>query len=328
MRARYVSELAEGSRVDAAFVVSSKEMRVARNGEAYLVLTLADRTGAIPAVYFRPSPAAASVPTKSVVQVQGTVTSFKGAKRVSVESMVPAVAWEASDFLSSSARPSVEVEAEFTSIVRSISDTRFQALLERVFGDKPFYERFRACPASAAGCRVYLGGLLEHTIAVAELCDEIAKRYPGVERDLLLAAALLHDIGRVDELEHGVTITVSDEGRLLGHVALGLQHVAEAAVGIRIERTTLARLEHAILVHHGSSNDGEFVAPATTEALVLCRADEIEREADGLSAILSGAVVAEEAWTGASNRFGRALYAVVPDGADWRACGSASRRSA
>lgn len=311
MRARYVIELTEGARVDTSLVIRSKEMKAARNGDAYLSLSLSDRTGAIHAVYFRPDRAAASAPVGSVVQVQGTVTRFHGTKRISVESMTPAVTWDSSDFLPSGPRPIEELIAEFGTLIRSVEEKSLRALLMAVFADKLFFDRFSTCPASSDGCRAYLGGLIEHTIEVASVAREIARRHDVIDRDLLVAAALMHDIGRADELEFDVSIAVTDVGRLLGHVTLGLRRLHAAATGIRIDEGILARIEHALLVHHDDADGSTTPRPSTPEALVLARADQLDREAVALESALAGAIVAEEKWTGTGNPYGRSLFAAT-----------------
>ncbi len=253
MKACYVKELAEGAKVDAVFALRAKEIRATRAAEAYLSLEIADRTGRIPAVYFRPSPEASAVPVGSVVRVRGTVTSFRGAKRVSVDSLGAASSWDPEDLLAAGARSTEEMVAEFKALVRSVSDPELRRVLTAVFGNREFFERFVRCPGAQSFHHAYLGGLLEHTISVASLCHSLGEQYPHVERDLLLAAALLHDIGKVDELSFDVAIGYTDSGRLLGHVVLGMNRLHDAVSRARIKMSgdRLARLEHAVVSHHG-----------------------------------------------------------------------------
>ena len=263
MKACYVKELAEGAKVDAVFALRAKEIRATRAAEAYLSLEIADRTGRIPAVYFRPSPEASAVPVGSVVRVRGTVTSFRGAKRVSVDSLGAASSWDPEDLLAAGARSTEEMVAEFKALVRSVSDPELRRVLTAVFGNREFFERFVRCPGAQSFHHAYLGGLLEHTISVASLCHSLGEQYPHVERDLLLAAALLHDIGKVDELSFDVAIGYTDSGRLLGHVVLGMNRLHDAVSRARIKMggDRLARLEHAVVSHHGEL---EWGSPKTT----------------------------------------------------------------
>jgi 3'-5' exoribonuclease len=314
MKACYVNELAEGAKVDAVFVLRAKEIRATRVAEAYLSLEVADRTGQIPAVFFRPSPEATAVPVGAVVRIRGTVTSFRGSKRVSVDSMSAASSWDPEDLLASGTRSTEELVSEFKSIVRSVSDPELRKVLGAVFGDRSFYERFVRCPGAQTYHHAYLGGLLEHTIAVASLCRSLGEQYPHVEQDLLVTAALLHDIGKVDELSFDVAIGYTDVGRLLGHVVLGMNrlHDAVSRARIRVSGDRLARLEHAVISHHGELEWGSPKRPSTFEALLLHHADNLDAKAAGFSALLGGASRADESWTDAGNLFRRPLYAPRP----------------
>jgi 3'-5' exoribonuclease len=310
MKRHYVNELAEGSKVDAPFALRSKEMRAARTGEAYLSLELADRTGQMPAVFFRPGQEASEVPVGAVVQVRGSVTTFRGVKRISVESMRPAQRWDAEDLIARGVRSREELAAEFKSLVNGVSDPDLRRVLRAVFGDRAFFERFAECPGSQAYHHAYLGGLLEHTVAVATMCHSLSEQYAHVDRDLLVAAALLHDVGKCEELRFDTGIEFTDEGRLVGHVVLGLRIVREAlgSAKARVSTERMMLLEHAILSHHGELEWGSPKRPSTMEALLLHHADNLDAKAAGFSALLAGAARVDEAWTDAGNLFRRPLW--------------------
>jgi len=314
MKACYVNELAEGTRVDAIFAVRAKEIRATRSAEAYLSLELADRTGQMHAVFFRPSPEATAVPVGAVVRVRGTVTSFRGSKRISVDSLQAAASWDPEDLLASGPRSTEELVTEFKAIVGSVSDPGLRKVLGAVFGQRSFFERFVRCPGAQTHHHAYLGGLLEHTVAVASLCRSLGEQYPHAERDLLVTAALLHDIGKVDELSFDVAIGYTDSGRLLGHVVLGMKllHDAVSRARVRVPADRMARLEHAIVSHHGELEWGSPKRPSTIEALLLHHADNLDAKAAGFSALLGGASRADETWTDAGNLFRRPLYAPRP----------------
>ncbi len=309
MKARYVKELTQGTRVDAAFVVRSKDLRVARNGDAFLTLELADRSGSIPAVLFRPDSTAVAVPVGGVAHASGSVTTFRGSKRVSLDVLRPAASWDPSDLIASSPRPSGELVDELRALVRSVRSVALGRLLRSAFGDKELFESFCRCPASVESHHAYLGGLLEHTVAVATTCASAAGVYAGVDRDLLLSAALLHDVGRIDELTCDTAIGLTDAGRLLGHSVLGAQRVRELGGRARVDAGTLARLEHAILAHHAGAQAGISLRPATIEAIVLRNADALDADAASFALATAGTLAVDEAWTGAGNVFERPLYA-------------------
>ena len=322
MKAQYVAELVEGCRVDTALVLRAKDMRLARTGDAFLSLEFADRSGQIAGVYFRPDPGVAAVPVGSVVHVRGTLTSFRTKKRVSVESLRPLNEWDPADFLSPGPRDEAELLVELRGLVASVSDPTLGAVLKAVFSDREFFSRFKLCPASQSYHHAHLGGLLEHTVSVASLCDTLSHTYNAVDRDLLVSAALLHDIGKVEEIGFATSIEYTDEGRLIGHVVLGIRriHNAAARVRTRTRPDVLMRLEHAVLSHHGELEWGSPKRPSTLEALLLHHADNLDAKASGFAALLSGASLAEEVWTDSSNLFRRPLYAPRPAEDDRQAC--------
>jgi 3'-5' exoribonuclease len=314
MKANYINELAEGMKVDDAFAVRAKEMRAARNGDAFLSLELVDRTGQLPAVCFRPDPAASAIPVGSVVRVRGTVTSFRGHKRISVESMRAEQAVDPDDFIAGGTRSRDELVAEFKSLAAAVRDPQLRKILRAVFGDAEFFARFARCPGSQSYHHAHTSGLIEHTVSVAGTCRALAEQYVQADADLLLCAALLHDIGKCDELTFDTAIEYTDRGRLLGHVVLGVQRVQDAVTRsrLKIDAGILMRLEHAMLSHHGELEWGSPKRPSTFEALLLHHVDNLDAKAAGFVALLGGASRAEEAWTDAGNLFRRPLYAPKP----------------
>jgi 3'-5' exoribonuclease len=314
MKQDYVNELAEGVRVASPFGLRSKELRTSRAGEHYLALELADRTGQVSAVCFRPSAEASAVPVGAVVLVTGRVTTYRGTKRIVVDSLRPAETFAAEDLIASACRSRDELMAEFKHLVAGVSNAELRRVLRAVFGDKAFLARFGSCPGSQSYHHAYLGGLLEHTVAVASLCRAIAGQYPGIDGDLLVCAALLHDIGKCDELSCDTSIEYTDSGRLVGHVVLGIQRVRECLqrARARVSQQRMMLLEHAILSHHGELEWGSPKRPSTAEALLLHHADNLDAKAAGFTALLGSAGRVDESWTDAGNLFRRPLWAPRP----------------
>lgn len=309
----YAAALREGARVDAVFSLRAKEMRAARTGEAYLSLELADKSGRISGIMFRPGREAESVPVGTVVRVRGTVTAFRGVLRVSVDRLRPVAEYDPRDLLPASTRDEKELVAELRDLVRAVGDKHLAAVLRTVFGDAAFMRRFRQCPASQSHHHACIGGLLEHTVSVAGVCRQIALRYPHVDADLLIAGALLHDIGKVDELSFEAGIQYTDEGRLLGHVVLGERRVSAAITELgNVPAGLSTRLLHVLLSHHGELEWGSPKRPSTLEALVLHHADNLDAKTVGFIEAASSAGMVDEPWTDASNLFRRPLYAPRP----------------
>jgi 3'-5' exoribonuclease len=309
MFARFVNEFVDGARVAGTFTLRSREVRSSRNGEAYLAVELGDRTGLIPGVLFRPDAVATSIPSGSVVRVQGTVTTFRGVRRVSMHAMRPAESWDSADLIASSQVPIEEMVSELREIVASVSHPGLKRLLRAVLGDRPAFERFCACPASQHHHHAYVGGLLAHTISVARICELCAARYDDIDRDLLITAAVMHDFGKIDEISVNSGIGFTDEGRLIGHVVSGLVRLRDAGAKSRLDQDTLLRLEHAVLSHHGELEWGSPKKPSTIEALVLHHADNMDAKTSAFTGMLRGAMLANEVWTDAGNLFRRPLFA-------------------
>ncbi|HET6498326.1 MAG TPA: HD domain-containing protein [Coriobacteriia bacterium] len=314
MKTQYVRELAEGTAVDSQFALFSKEMRSTRSREAYLALELGDRTGRIPAVCFRPSSEAIALPSGGVIRVCGVVTTYRGTKRVSAERIEPASSYDPQDFIESSTRDPEEMVAEFKALAATVRDRDLRRILKGVFGEREFFEQFARCPGARVGHHARLCGLLEHSIAVATVCRTVSGVYQGVDTDLLVTAALLHDVGRVDELTYQTAVDRTDEGRLLGHAVLSERRVRDAAVRVRpgASARLVTQLSHAVLSHHGGDCAGAHPRPSTFEALLLSHADALDVGADGFLSSTDAASRAQERWTRADNMFHRPLR--VPAG--------------
>jgi 3'-5' exoribonuclease len=309
MKEQYIRDLSDGVKVDSLFALRSRDLRSARTGEPYLSLELGDRSGRIPAVMFRPGSVEESLPVGSVVRLRGTVTTFRNVRRVTVEALRPAAAFEPGDFLATGTRDKEELLAELRGLVRRVRDTRLRAVVRAVFGAPGFIERFAASPAAIGRHHAYVGGLMEHTISVAGLCIAFAASYPQADADLLLAAALLHDIGKTEELTSDTSFELTEAGHLIGHVVLGERMIARAidslarppAAGVAM------KLTHAVLAHHGEKEWGAPRCPCTIEALLLHHADHTDAQAAAYLEAVSGAAVLQQSWSDRGNGFGRAL---------------------
>lgn len=315
MKRQYVTDLAEGVRVDSEFVLSSKEFRLARSGEGYLVVELGDRSGSVPGVLFRPDRLACEIAAGTVATVRGVLTTYRGQPRVSIETLAPARRYRREDMVPGGTRDRRELLAEFKRLVAAIEAPAPAALARAVFSDKAFLAAFLASPSSAAEDHPYVGGLLEHTVGVGRACAALGRAHPEVDPDLLLAAALLHDVGKVDALACDTAIRGTDEGRLLGHVALGHARVAaaSAASAPSLPAAVLGRLTHAVLAHHDGAG-GSGVEPVTLEALLLREADRTDRACSRFLLSTLPAARAEEDWTPSRPGERRSLSVPGPPG--------------
>ena len=251
-----VAELRAGSEVDGVFACSRKDRLTARSGASYLALELRDRTGAIPGRVFRDADfLAGQFERGDLVWVAGRVERFRDELQVEVRTIRRAggEGLDPRDFLPVAYRDVEELDGFLEHLAREVYDADYRRLLESILADADLREAMRRAPCTRGGHHAYLGGLLEHTVAVATLALEACVLHPRLDSDLLVFAAILHDIGKTREFEYGAEIGLSQEGALLGHLVLGQQLVAERAVRIGgFPPPKLVALQHCLLGHHGA----------------------------------------------------------------------------
>jgi 3'-5' exoribonuclease len=191
--------------------------------------------------------------------------------------------------------------------IDSVRDRDYSALLEVVFGDAEFFEVFATAPAAKLYHHAYLGGLMEHTVAVAEMCDFVGQQYGRIDRDLLLTAALLHDVGKTQELAFETAIDFTDAGRFLGHVIQGVTFVSDRVRSLpTFPEAKLQQLLHCIVSHHGELEWGSPKRPKTIEALILHHVDNLDAKVKGFLEIVEG--TRDAPWTDLRNLFRRPLH--------------------
>jgi 3'-5' exoribonuclease len=283
-----IATLREGQEVAGVFACSRKERQLSRAGVPYLTVELRDRTGSILARAFRDADLLAGrFERGELVRVEGQVERFRDQLQIGLCTIARAEGAESdpTGFLPVAHRDLDELEGFFEHLARELYEPGMKALLGRVLADSELRRELRRAPCSVpaptravsgkAGTgshHAYLGGLLEHTVAVATLALELCALHPRLDRDLLLAAALLHDLGKTREYVYGAEIARSDEGRLLGHVELGLRLLASYYPASLPPPRRLA-LEHCILAHHGTEAlPGQRFGSAEAIALYRCNA--------------------------------------------------------
>jgi len=277
-----IAELRAGTEIEGVFACTRKERLTARNGSGYLSLELRDRSGAIAARAFREADfLAGQFERGDLVWVSGRVERFRGELQLELRAIrrADAEGLDAADFLPSAYRDLDELDGFLEHLAREVYDADYRSLVAELLGDAELRAQMRRSPCSRSGHHAYLGGLLEHTVAVATLAQETCVLHPRLNSDLLIAAAIVHDIGKTREFELGAEITLSEEGRLVGHVALGQQMVAERA-GHDFPADKLLALSHCILTHHGPDGvpSRRFGSP---EALALYRLNVLDATVKG-----------------------------------------------
>lgn len=310
----WVADLRENQAVDEVFMVSGKSLRWTRSGNPFLALELCDRTGRIQARLWENAEALQSVgEIDHFVRICGQVAMFNDALQINVTDF-EAVADESvdlADYLPASRREPEEMEKELHDLCRSVGSPPLRALAESFFLDREFWALFRRAPAAKEVHHAVLGGLLEHTLAVANLCRGIALHYPELDADLLLVAALLHDMGKTRELNWSRRFDYTDEGGLIGHLVIGAELVAERARKIEgFPPETLLRLRHMLLSHHGQPEWGSPKLPMIPEAFALHYADDLDCKLNTVEGSLAAGRHADPVphWTPYHRTLKRYLY--------------------
>ena len=279
-----IAELRPGGEVEGVFACTRKDRLTARNGAPYLAVDLRDRTGAITGRAFRDADfLAGQFERGDLVAVSGRVERFREELQVELRSIRRAAAEvpDPSEFLPVAYRDMEELEGFLEHLAREVYDADLRALLDSFLRDESFRSEFRRAPCTRSGHHAYLGGLVEHTVAVATLAFEICSLHPRLNSDLLLTAAILHDVGKTLEFQLGAEIGLSEAGALVGHVALGQQLVAERARRLdNLPEAKLNALSHCILAHHGADAlPGRRFRSA--EALALYRLNALDAGVKG-----------------------------------------------
>jgi 3'-5' exoribonuclease len=277
-----VSALRPGDEVQSVFACTRKDRLMTRGGSPYLALELRDKTGVVPARAFQDADALAGrFERGDVVRVAGRVERFRDELVLEVSRIARVAESDGVDparFLPSAYRDLDELDGFLEHLAGEVYDRGYQGLLAGLLSDQALRASWRRAPCSRAGHHAYLGGLLEHTVAVATLAHETCQLHPRLNSDLLIAAAIVHDLGRTREFTYGAEIGLTEEGRLLGHLVIGERLLSDRLAGLDEERR-LALL-HCVLSHHGPSTapGGRFASP---EALALFRLNALDASVKG-----------------------------------------------
>ncbi len=287
----FVNQLLEGQRIEELFLVAGNKRAETKAGKPYLILTLMDKSGEIGGrLWDRADYFATEAPVGSVVLLQGSAQSFRDELQLKVDSLKQVAMSESgvelSDYLPACERPVKEMLEELVKIISSVNDTPLRKLLQSLFKGK-ILDEFSLAPAAKKMHHAYLGGLLEHTLSVTALAGKMAEHYPKIDRDIFLAGALLHDLGKIREFSYSsVPFDYTDAGRLLGHMMIGSELVREHAKQIKdLAPERLDQLIHLILSHHGRHEFGAPVLPMTLEAILLHHMDDIDAKVNYIGAL-------------------------------------------
>ncbi|MCA9979473.1 MAG: HD domain-containing protein, partial [Anaerolineales bacterium] len=256
--------------------------RTTKDGRPYMLCTLGDKTGQIGGVFWDLPPELDRwLEAGLVVYVTGRVNKFKDALQVNISDLYPEQNPDLSHYLPSSPRPQEEAVTELKELIASLSEP-WQGLVSLILLEQPFYQQYINAPAAKSMHHAYVGGLLDHSLSMARLADFLAAHYPHVRRDLLIAGALLHDLGKVWDYEFTGAFAISDDGRLVGHITRAAIEIEKAADAYgEIGADDLRDLTHLILSHHGTLEWGSPIVPKTLEAVLLHQVDLLDSRVQG-----------------------------------------------
>ena len=299
---KYIKDLTEGARVSDIYLIKSRTSAVTKTGKDYWNVVLQDKTGAVDAkVWDLGSAGIEEFEAKEYVDIVGTVTVFNGALQVKIERARVAREgeYEPADYLPVSKYNIDEMMAELVAMIEKTENPYLKQLLRSFFvEDEEFIGKFRFSSAAKSVHHSFVGGLLEHTLSVAKNCEYFAAHYGVLNRDLLVAAAICHDIGKVREFVPYPENDYSDEGNLLGHIIIGAEMVGERIAKIPGFPVNLANeLRHCILAHHGELEFGSPKKPALIEAVALSFADNIDAKMETFMEALDSSLNPAE-WMG------------------------------
>lgn len=303
---RYINELREGDSLTGPYLCKVKNVLKTKMGKSYYSLLLQDKTGVLDAKVWELSNGIESFEALDYIYLQGQVTSFQGSLQLNISRIRKCQEGEYNprDYMPVTKKDIPQMYEELLGFIRSIRSKHFRKLAESFFvEDREFVKMFQDHSAAKSVHHGFIGGLLEHTLGVVKMCDYMASAYPVINRDLLLTAALFHDIGKMKEISDFPANDYTDDGQLLGHIYMGAELVGQRIQTISgFPAKAASELKHCILAHHGELEYGSPKKPALVEAAALNFADNADAKIQTMTELLDGAGDSTE-WLGFNRLF-------------------------
>ena len=318
MKKIFVEDLKDGELINSVFLVRDKKLATTKNDRPYININLIDRTGKVTARVWerRDEPdyirgLFESFDKNDFVKIQGKIQTYKDNTQIIIDAIkiVEPDKVDISDFVPKGEIDVDKIVKEFTKITAGIDNPHLKKLLSAFLKDRYFMEKFKIAPAAKKLHQAYIGGLIEHTLNLVKMARDIADYYPHINRDLLLTGTILHDIGKIEELDYERSFDYTDRGRLLGHIFIGANMVAEKIKEIKGFPSGLEdMLIHIILSHHGEREFGSPVVPVIPEALILHHIDNLDARVWGFAGEIARSEDVSGNWTGYSNVYQRYIF--------------------
>ena len=301
MSKQFVSDIKDRDPVQAVFLVKDKILAMAKNGKPYMNLRLMDKSGDIEAkVWDNTELLDKQFDKDDFVKVRGKASVYMNKMQVVIAEIVkiPEEQVALADFLPESPRGTEEMRQELTEVVAALGNRHLRELMEAFLADEPFMSLYCQAPAAKGMHHVYLGGLLEHSLSLVKLTRAIVPLYGGLNEDLLIVGALLHDVGKIHELSFGRSFDYTDAGKLLGHITIGVELVGDKIRMVEsFPRELSLLLKHMLLSHHGLYEYGSPKRPKTLEATILNYLDDLDSKINGIQTHIAKETASASRWT-------------------------------
>lgn len=308
----YIKDIRPGEKINSPFLVAEKNLAFSQKGAPYLTLRLKDRTGQIEGKIWENAMEWDKVFKKGdIIHIHSRAVSYRDAIQLSIQEVKIADDGEIDpgDFFPAARRSAEEMFAELLAFVEKIGTPPLKALLEAFFHDEEIARLFKKAPAAKGLHHVYAGGLLEHTLSMTRLLQVVTEHYGGVNKDLVIAGGILHDIGKIYEFSYDRIVEYSDRGRLIGHVVIGVEMLDEKIRTLENFPGQLAmELRHILLSHHGVLEYGSPKRPKTIEAMLVHHIDDLDAKASAFREFIDASPTDESDWTPFHRLFERFIY--------------------
>jgi 3'-5' exoribonuclease len=286
----FVKDFAAGQEIEGIYLVAEATIRVAKNGSKYIQASFCDKTGSVPVRQWDATDADfVAYKASGYVKVRGRIETYKNAMQMIAFAVQEhsSEGINSADFLPVSVRPLDEMDKEFSALIETFKDADYKRLIVAIFSDPVVREKFKKGPAAASVHHAWVGGLMEHVLSACKTAQSIAEQRPFLNRDLLMAGVILHDIGKIEELDAGPGFTYTDSGKLCGHIVLGALLVERTI--IKLENFPAKKRDmiiHMILSHHGELEYGSPITPLTGEAVALHHLECLDAKVQGIQSII------------------------------------------
>jgi len=312
MKTTYIKDIKPGEKISESFLVAEKNMAFSQKGAPYLNIRLKDKTGEVDGKIWENAIGWDKLFKKGdVIQAQGGAVSFKNTVQISITGLrkVEDGYVNLAEYLPV-AKEDIEVMfADLMTFIEQIPTPCLKTLLFAFFHDEKITALFKRAPAAKGFHHVYIGGLLEHTLSVIRLLDQVTQHYQGINRDLLMTGGILHDIGKIYEYSYDSIFDYSDQGRLVGHIVIGIEMLDAKIAEIEDFPAQLAmELRHLMLSHHGTHEFGSPKRPKTLEALIVHHIDDLDAKVNAFQEFIEDADNDDSPWTPFHKLFDRFIY--------------------